>query len=315
MPISLFSSRTTARLARRLVLVTATVAGAVVLSTAPALAATDVPDAATSALITRLTVADGRGWMTVQVRIAATRVVGFEAHVPAKDDGWSGAPDVFVRELGVHCRSVGTRSLAYVCGDPSAAAGDAPYLPLGGYQVTLPVFHTGTLPTPGLFGHTWVDAVDAEGQARHYGGDSFPVVDASHFFSTAEIRSAPLVADPDTTLSGTATVPVSMTVVPGEQVAALDVSLPGKGAWSMIGTNALPQGASCSVVDVAAGARALHCVGQHGAPLPVGRYQLVSTLRFTGPDVDGHWTRVSLTMVGGVAERTDNCHFHFATSV
>ncbi len=133
--------------------------------------------------------------------------------------------------------------------------------------MTLPVTHTGVLPE-NVYGHTWVDARDADGQVGRYGGDAFPVVDGSHFFSTAELRTAPLVPDPDTVLSGTATVPISMTVVPGEAIASVDVSLPGRGAWTQIGTNAPARGASCAVVQpVAGGARVLHCTGEHGAPL------------------------------------------------
>ncbi|GAA1875915.1 hypothetical protein [Lapillicoccus jejuensis] len=307
--------RSRTRLSRRLALGSLLTAGALALGAAPAHAVTDVPDSGTSALVTRLTVDDGRGWLTVQVRVQATSVVGFEVHVPAgTDETWTGSPDVDVRELGIHCRSVGVRNLAYVCGDRSGAA-DAPSLPSGGYQVTLPVTHTGVLPA-GVFGHTWVDARDATGQVGRYGGDAFPVVDGSHYYSTAELRTAPLVADPDTVLSGTATVPISMTVVPGEEIASVDVSLPGSGPWTQIGTNAPARGASCGVVQPVAGAnRVLHCTGEHGGPLPVGRYQLVSTLRWAGPDVDGHWTQVKLTAVGGVAQRMDTCHFRFATTV
>lgn len=299
---------------RRLAVGAVLTTGALALGAVPAHALTDVPDSGTSALVTRLTVDDGRGWVTVQIRVQATSVIGFEVFVPAgDDDAWAGSPDVGVRELGIHCRSVGKRSLAYVCGDRTGAA-DAPSLPPGGYQVTLPVTHTGALPAS-LFGHTWVDARDATGQVAHYGGDAFPVVDGSHFLSTAELRTAPLVADPGTVLSGTATVPISMTVVPGETLASVDVSLPGRGAWAQIGTNAPARGASCAVIQpVAGGGRVLHCTGEHGAPLPVGRYQLVSTLRWAGPDVDGHWTKVMLTPVGGEAQRVDSCHFRFATT-
>ncbi|MEO3935223.1 hypothetical protein V3N99_00545 [Dermatophilaceae bacterium Soc4.6] len=314
MPSLSFTSPHRARLARRTLACAAAAAGLALTAVVPAQAATDTPDAGTSALVTRVTVDGGRAWVTVQVRVGGGKVVGFEIHVPATDDSWSGPADIAIRELGIHCRSVGVRDLHYTCGDTSATRGDAAYLPSGGYQVTLPVSHTGALPGPVLTGHTWVDALDVDGHVGRYGFDSFPVVDGSHFFSTAEIRTAPLQADPDSTLSGLATLPVSMTVVPGEQVAAVDVSLPGGATWSMAGSNAALRGLGCTVPTSASGVQSLHCVAPDGAPLPAGRYQLVSTLRYAGPNVDGRNTRVALTMVGGASEQMDTCHFRLPTS-
>ncbi|MDQ2756027.1 MAG: hypothetical protein M3Y71_05620 [Actinomycetota bacterium] len=315
MPLPSFSSPAPSRFARRALAVAAAVTGLAAYAVAPAQAATDTPDTTTSALVTRLTVDGGQGWVTVQVRVGAGKVVGFEVRVPADQGTWSGPADIAVRELGIHCRFVGTGDLHYTCGDTSDTRGDAPYLPSGGYQVTLPVTRTGALPVSGSLGHTWVDALDGAGHVSRYGFDSFPVVGGSHFFSTAEVRTAPMVADPGSSLSGVATVPVSMTVVPGEQVAAVDVTLPGSATWSLLGSNALPQGVSCSVHPATTGVKTLHCVGSNGAPLPAGRYQLVSTLGFTGPNVDGRTTRVALTMVGGTAEQVDTCHFRLPATL
>ncbi len=230
--------------------------------------------------------------------------MGFEIDVPAAQDVWGGSPDVPVRELGIHCRFGAGPDLHYTCGDTSGAHGVTPYLPSGGYQITLPVSHTGALPG-GLAGTTWVDVLDAQGQVSQSGHDAFPVVDGSHFFTTAEVRDVPLVTDAHTTTSGIATVPVSVTVIPGEQVAAVDVTLPQQGNWSLLGSNTLPQGVWCRVRDTATGATILHCAGRDGKTLPTGRYQLVSTLRFTGFTPDHSAGSVAVTMLGDAAEPVD----------
>jgi len=302
--------RSPARFARRALGLAAVVLPAVLLA-APAQAATESAEPGSSAVVTRLTVDDGRGWVTVQVRLNGGKAVGFEISVPAGSGTWGGAADVAVRELGLHCRLGDGPDLHYTCGNTSDVPGDAPFLPSGGYQVTLPVTHTGALPGPGLTGAAWVDAIDGSGAVGQVGHDSFPVVDSAHFLTTAEVRSALLVGDTSTTASGTATVPVTVTVVPGERVASVDVTLTTQANWSLTGTNALPQGVWCNARWNATGtAKVLHCAGRYGAPLPPGRYQLVSTLRFTaGHELGSTSGAVAVTMVGGTAEPVDSFGF------
>jgi len=265
-------------------------------------------------LVSRVTVADGRGWVTAQVNVAGPWVTGFEVYVRADNGLWGSVSDVPVPALGLHCRSFGGIGLQYSCRRTSADHG--PYLSPGYYEVKLPATHTGALPTA-LSGVAWLDVASAAspGTSRFTAYDWFPAVDGSHFRTTAEVREASLTADATSTLSGVATIPLTLIVAPGEQLASVDLILPEQHHWSLTGSNTLPQGIWCSVRLTTTGGGQLHCAGRFAAPVPAGRYELVSTLRYYGShSMVNTLGSVAVTMVGGTAEPMDAFLLRFAPS-
>lgn len=260
-------------------------------------------DLATSSVVSRLSIVDGKGWLTVQPRIGTGSVTGFEVVVPAAGGSWSGPADIAVPELAIHCRLGPGPDLHYSCGTTAMTGDRITVLPRGGYQVTLPVTRTGSLDAlTGLPGQTWMKAVNADGELSSYGFDTFPVFDGRHYRSSAEVRTAPSVADPASTTGGVvAILPITMTIVPGEVITALDVPLPSA-SMRIVGTNAVGYGIACAV-RATADLSVLHCAGPSGA-FPAGRYQLVVNLRADRP-VLGDGT-LALTAAGGTSEPQDS---------
>jgi hypothetical protein len=314
-----------------------------VLGVGPASAAASGPDDLTSVVVTRLSITGGRGWLVLQPRIGLRPSVGFEVFVraggplgqtPCPGCTWGGPPVVHVPEMGIDCRRVpGSYTwdggpwpdLHYVCGarneedeDPVWPCcgmtgrsvhrdGDPPpaELPSGGYQISIPVTRTG--PVDGLTGYAWMNAVDETyPTVRSYSPDTFPVLDGSHYRSTAEVRAAVLVPDPDGSADRTK-LSLTTTIVPGESITAVDVSLPDYG-WRIIGSNAATHQVRCGVVP-GPDSPVLHCQpAAADGSLPAGRYPLALTLGTTRrpappcyaePTSPTCWaSRVSLTAAG-----------------
>jgi hypothetical protein len=262
---------------------------AIVLAAAPATAAgTSVgptpaaPDSTTSVVVTRLSISDGRGWLTLHARSNAA--VGFEVRIPAGNGSWSGKEDVYMPEQDAHCHLQAGPDLDYLC---TPSAGESQF-PDGSFAVSIPVQRTGDV--AGLTGRAWAFA----GTSRGY-EDTFPVLDGTHYRSTAEVRRAPLTRDAG---EGRASVAVTTTVVPKETITALDVTLP-PGRWRIVGSNVANHGVRCSVNGSGTTSASLHCrpVDASASGLPVGRYQLVLTLGFCG-DPEDEYSEVSLTAAG-----------------
>lgn len=261
------------------------------------------PDLATSSVVSRLSIVGGKGWVTVQPRIGSGSVTGFEVVVPAAGGTWGGAADIAVPELGIHCRLGPGPDLRYSCGTTTTTDVRPTLLPRGGYQVTLPVTRTGSLTgLTGLPGRTWMAALNGSGEVDSYGLDTFPVIDGSHYRSSAEVRGAPSSADPASSTGGIlAILPLTVTVVPGEVITALDVPLPSA-SMRIAGTNGAGLGIAC-VVRATPAPSVLHCTAGSGG-FPAGRYQLVVNLRADGP-TSGPGT-VALTAAGGASEVQDS---------
>jgi len=276
--------------------------GAALLGAAPASADSGGPAATTSVVVTRLSVADGQGWLTLQARLGDHDSTGFEVEIPAGDGSWSGRAEVYVADLDAHCRLQAGPDLHYVCAPTDPAA----RLPGGGYQVTIPVTRTGDV--TGLTGSTWVDAPTGDGETGSYSSDTFPVYDDLHPRSTAEVRTAPVTPDPDSQ-GGAATVAVTTTVVPKDSVSALDVALP-PGGWRITGSNTRTHDVRCSLLaaGTATGTAtpSVHCVpmAAAGGAFPAGRYQLVLRLVFTG-DTELATSQVALTTSAAGPEAQD----------
>ncbi len=278
-------------------------------ATAPARADTYGGDPS-SAMVTRLSLTDGRGWLTVQARVSQS-VIGIEVFIPAAGGSWSGPADVDVPGLGTHCRRVVGPDLWYLCGAstwPTEPGQSFVMLPSGTFTITLPVTRTGSLSgLSGLVGRAWVDLFTGGGDIVSFGRDTFPVIDVSHWRSTAEVGRAIVTYDGRTTKTyGRVTVPVLLTVAPGERVSALDVTLSRKGRWSLESTNAASSGATCVVRRTASGDQILQCVGSHGAALPSGSHVVTANLHFYGVDLVLEPGLVGLGVEGRTVEPVDS---------
>jgi len=291
-----------ARLTGRAVALAGVVITLLILAIAPACAAVTDPHPRSLITVSQVTVADGRASITAHLHVVGNWVTGFQLILPDRGRWWGSGDgsDFPVPALGLGCRSAGTY---YTCLRNQAAQPQSPYLSPGYYDVTLPETHTGPLPA-GLAGYVslagWAPADDS----RDW--DEFPVVDGSHFQTTAEVRMAPLTPHLTSPLSGVTTIPLSLVVAPGERLAAVDVLLPAEAHWALTGSNTLPQGIWCSVRPTITGGSQLHCAGRFAEPVPAGHYELVSTMRYYGGhSIDGDTARVTVTMVDGVAELMD----------
>lgn len=243
------------------------------------------PDEATSvSVVTRLTLDHGTGFLVVQPRLRSGGYTGFEVQVPAGDGVWSAAPVVSVPELAIVCREDAGHDLHYRCGQTQGAFTGS-YLPIGGYQISFRVAHSGD--PEGLTGTSSLDAIVARGDDfTEYVGplrpDVFPVHTTPHTRSTAEVGVAPLTSSPGSSQPG-ATVATTLTVVPGETATALDVTLP-RTRWRITGSNAARLGLQCFVRT---DGPSLHCRPAVGrASFPAGRYGLTVNLTYEPRDDD-----------------------------
>ena len=332
---------------RRALAALSAAACAAVLAAGPANAGASGPDAVTSVVVTRLSimtvgfgqdgVSHGRGWLTLHPRIGTKPSAGFEVFIPAGDGEWSGPPLVNVAEMGISCRRVsGTQDvdtirpdLHYVCGNRTSDDEDPTrteegywppiVLPSGGYQVSIPVTRTGSV--DGLTGLAWMNAADSDGMVRSFSPDTFPL--QPQYRSTAEVRTAPLVPDPDGA-GGQAKLSLTTTIVPRESITALDVSLPDY-EWRIIGSNAAAHDVRCAVLS-GPDSPTLHCQPTAAAngSLPVGRYHLALTLGFQPApqrpptcsitEQDCNRAHVSLTAAGRSSEVADTFYWDRPTS-
>lgn len=265
-------------------------------------------------MVTRLTMRNGRGWATAQVRIRPGEVTGFRVglYLPVATRSWGGADRVAVPALGIDCvlqKSYGTfdMGLDYLCGNGYMAPSGTPTLPAGRYQVTLPF--TGDAIQVGMFGRSNVYTyVEEAGGISDYSRDTFEVIDGDHFQSTAEVRNAPVTPDPvPDPRTGTETVVTSLDIVAGEQVTGVDVTL-ARDTWRLVGTNAAVHGLQCFVRRLGP---ILHCRAAPGRPAAFseGRYTLVANLHYVDPDGsrDPTWMTsvVSMSVDGQPPEEVD----------
>lgn len=268
-------------------------ASAVVLAATPASADPTVAtlDPGDTLVVSRLSITDGKGWLTLHARnVSAT---GYEVRVPAGDGSWSGKADVYLPEQDAHCTLQPGLDLDYVC---RPSPGETQF-PNGGYAVSIPVTRIGSV--EGLTGTAW--AVDDTSVGYE---DTFPVLDGSHYRSTAEVRIAPVTRDADPAY-GRATVAVTTTIVPRESITALDVTPPTvTGDYRIIGSNIAGHGVRCS--PRWNGSPMIHCFPSDASAsgLPAGRYNLVLTIGFLGEQADSY-AQVSLTASGLEREVAD----------
>jgi hypothetical protein len=276
----------------------ATSAAAAVLGAAPAHAALESHgDPGNSAVVTRLSISHGKGWLTLHTRSSSAQ--GFSLLVPAGSGSWNGPADVYVPEQGAHCRRSAGPELLYECSSDFPTG-----LPTGSYAVSIPVTRIGSV--EGLTGSAWASQ---EGVSDDRSQDTFPVLDGSHYRSTAEVRAAYVTRDAAGT-EGRATISLATTMVPGEDITALDSTLPS-GSWRIVGSNAVNHGVRCSVVGSGTEAPGLHCrpAAASASGFAPGRYNLVLLL---GGDSDpGASSQVSLTASGQSPEPEDT--FPWAT--
>lgn len=247
------------------------------------------PDPGNSAVVSRLSISDGKGWLTLHLRNSTA--TGFEVRVPAGDGSWSGKADVYLPEEDAHCQLQAGPDLHYVC-----SPGEYGF-PNGGFAVSIPVTRTGSV--AGLTGDAW--AVEAGGQGYQ---DTFPVLDGSHYRSTAEVRAVPVVRDQAET-AGRANLSITTTVVPRDTITALDVTLP-PGHWRIMGTNAPHHGTRCAVVGSGTDAPTVHCrpAAPAGDAFAPGRFNLVLILGLDGRP-EQTYSEVSLTASGLSPEAVD----------
>ena len=277
---------------RALAAVLCVTAAAVVLLAAPA-TADDVavaPDSGNSAVVSRLSISNGKGWLTLHMRSSTADT--FEVFVPAGHGSWGGKSDVYLPEQDAHCRLVPGRALYYVC-RPGAYG-----FPSGSYAVSIPVTRTGSV--EGMTGRARADVGPHLGYA-----DTFPVLGGLHYRSTAEVRNAPVRREASS-VEGRATLSVTTTIVPGEAITALDITPPTVGGtWRIIGSNIANHGVRCITTRNLDGA-ILHCTPSAGSAsgLPAGRYQLVFDLGFHGVETV-EYSQVSLTAAGLCPEVVD----------
>jgi hypothetical protein len=291
---------------RALAVALATTAWAVVVAGTPASADPTVVahDPSNSAVVTRLSISDGRGWLTLHAR--STDAVGLEVRVPAGNGSWSGKEDVYMPEQDAHCHLQSGPDLHYLC---SPSPGETQF-PSGGFAVSIPVTRTGGV--EGLTGTVWAFGATSVGY-----DDTFPVLDGTHYRSTAEVRAAPLTRDEEESevgaaskrdeeeSEGRATVSMTTTIVPKEAITTLDVALP-EGKWRIVGSNVANHGVRCRVLGSETDSATLHCrpADASASGFPAGRYQLVLDLEFCG-DPEDQFSDVSLTQSGRLPEVQD----------
>ncbi len=274
-------------------------AGAAVLGAAPAQAAPTVhADPGNSAVVTRLSVGHGKGWLTMHTR--STSAQGFSVLVPAGTGSWNGPADVYVPEQGAHCLRQPGPDLLYECSSDFPTG-----LPTGSYAVSIPVTRIGSV--EGLTGSAWASQ---EGASDDVAQDTFPVLDGSHYRSTAEVRAAYVTGDAGG-VAGRATISLSTTIVPGEEITDLNSTLPS-GSWRIIGSNVANHGVRCSVMGSGTEAPSLHCRpdAASGRAFAPGRYNLALVLG--GEGEPGTTSQVSLSASGHSPELEDT--FGWVTS-
>ena len=278
---------------RALTAALATTACAAVLAGAPASAepTAAAADPSTTVLVTRLSISEGRGWLTLHAR--TTDATGLEVRVPAGNGSWSGKEDVYMPEQDAHCHLQSGPELHYLC---SPAPGETRF-PSGGFAVSIPVTRTGSV--EGLTGRAWGFGDTSVGYE-----DTFPVLAGTHYRSTAEVRAAPVTRDAVDS-EGRANLAVTTTMVPKEAITALDVTLPA-GRWRIIGSNVANHGVRCGVVQSGSDSPTLHCrpSDPSASGFTTGRYQLVLNLGFLG-EPDNEFSAVSLTGSGLSPEEED----------
>jgi hypothetical protein len=269
---------------------------AFVLAAAPASADPTDPtvvavDPGNTTVVTRLSITDGRGWLTLHAH--SSSATGLEVRVPAGNGSWSGSPDVYMPEQDAHCSRQTGPDLHYLC-LPSSGE---PRLPSGAFSVSIPVTRIGSV--EGLTGSAWASAGASGGYV-----DTFPVLPGSHYRSTAEVRTAPVTTDADG-IEERATVSTTMTILPNEAITAVDITPPTvTGDYRFISSNVAGHGVRCT--PRWNGSPVVHCWPSDASArgLPAGRYNLVLTIGFRGAQ-DHQNSQVSLTAAGQSSEWVD----------
>lgn len=230
------------------------------------------PDPKTSVMVTRLTVTDGKGWLVLQPRIGHDTAIGFGVRIPAGAGSWTGPAAIAVYDMGIRCVRLAGPDLNYQCGSDGADGQDPPpLLPSGGYQITIPVTRTGAV--TGLTGATNFWEVSPYDGPVSYNSDTFPVVDGTHFRSTAEVRNFYTGLLPSSLHRDRGDIAVTMTVVPGERVHAVDIQLP-PADWRLLAYQLHPL-VDCQLTG-APTAPLIHCAPiTAGRDFPAGRYPFV----------------------------------------
>lgn len=286
----------------RAVLAVLPIAG-VFVGASPAHADPFFPDPQTSVVVTRLTVAAGRGWLVLQPRIGHDTAIGFEVTIPAGAGSWSGPATIPLLDMGISCVRRAGPDLDYLCGSDDAWADPSPaLLPSGGYQVSIPVTRTG--PVTGLIGATKYWEINPYEGAVSYASDTFPVVDPTHFFSTAEVRNFYTDVSSPYYKKDRGDIAATMTVVPGEYVHEIDFRLPPADwrldAWSP------RSNVECDLTGAPA-APLIQCVYSWQQSFPTGRYPFVVRVEVpTDEDFSaGQQASVALPVNGAAPEVQD----------
>lgn len=237
------------------------------------------------AIVSRLSLQDGIGWLTARISVHSDRYTGFEVEIPAGGGRWAEGAPVAVPAMGIRCLEEPGPDLHYRCGQTHGiATGDA--LRSGAYQVSFRVERSGD--PDGLLGHSSMAAVrllDADvGYLGLFNSDVFPVHGTAHPRSTAEITMGMLMWA-ETRYVRAARLPVTVTVEPGERVTTLDIELPpAPYRWWITGTNASRLGLQCRILRPETILRCLPPTSGEG--FPVGRYGLTVELSAAWPTVD-----------------------------
>ena len=243
------------------------------LAAVPAAADPPFQDPQSSVITTQLALHGGAGRLVLQARVGRDEMTGFEVRIPAGAGSWTGATDVAVPSLGAHCHDVGTGQLLYVCSAPGG-------LPLGSYQVSLPVRRVGA--SAGLIGQI---SIVRTGLGSPYltPSDTFPVVDGS-VRSTAEARFF------DTVSAGSVgrqygDLAEIVTVAPGEHVTAIDTVMPSPAGLTWRLTAVTGPGLTCVLLPIPAGQVTIRCRNPLlgvDAPIPASRFVIVYKLSVAG---------------------------------
>ena len=255
------------------------------------------PDPKTSVTVSRLTVTDGKGWLVLQPRIGHDQTIGFEVSIPAGDGSWSGPASIPVYDMGISCVRQAGPGLDYLCGSNGFDwENPPPLLPSGGYQITIPLTRTGSI--TGLTGRTDIWEENPFDGPYSFYSDSFPVVDGTHFRSTAEVRGLLTNLPVNGSAYDLGDIAVTLTAVPGERVHAIDVQLP-PADWGIVAW----QQNSWITCRLSGGPAAplIHCASiNSNVDFPAGRYPFVVKVRIPSSEDDssGQDATVALTVNG-----------------
>ena len=268
-----------------------------------------VPDPKTSVITTQLALTKGVGYLTLQISSGFDALSGFSVDIPAAGGSWATPTKITSLELGTTCVGTPGTSLHYVCGSQPGHSSVSGQFPLGSFQITVPVRRTG--PTSGLTGTITMYRLDGYGDLNVVDvSDTFPVVDATHFRSTAEVRNLYSTGSP----TGLAVLAETVTVIPGETVNEIDTTLPRNPAtsWHLqkaLATNpsAFAGNLNCVLSPTTATTETIRCRAGSFA-FPSGRYELdykLAIFHLTDDEPAGTGT-VDLAVNGKGAEVEDS---------